>query len=110
MIDGDEPPQAIFCVNDPLAFGVMDYARFSAGLAIPGDLKVIGFDDIPEAQWLNYQLTTFRQDPALIATKVIKLLERRRSEPGHAPARERFTAPLVVRDSFKPRMRLKNGK
>ncbi|MGE0004829.1 MAG: LacI family DNA-binding transcriptional regulator [Parvibaculaceae bacterium] len=103
LLAGGKAPQAIFCVNDLLAFGVMDHARHGRGLAIPRDLKVIGFDDVPEAQWLNYRLTTFRQDPALIAQKVARLLDRRQSAPGHAPVKESFAAPLMVRDSFIPR-------
>lgn len=102
LIDGGTPPQAVFCVNDPIAFGVMDHARSVASLKIPGDLSVIGFDDVPEAASLAYRLTTFRQDPALIAAKLVALLDSRQRDPGRAPKHERFTAPLVVRDTFIP--------
>jgi DNA-binding LacI/PurR family transcriptional regulator len=95
-------PQAVFCVNDPVAFGVMDHARFEAGLAIPQDLKVIGFDDVPEASWLNYRLTTFRQDPAIIAQRVADLLDQRQAAPERVPVAIKLTAPLIPRDSFTP--------
>jgi LacI family transcriptional regulator len=43
-----EPPRAVFCANDLMAFGVLDAAR-EVGLAIPSDLAVVGFDDIEAA-------------------------------------------------------------
>ncbi|TJZ90145.1 LacI family DNA-binding transcriptional regulator [Paracoccus gahaiensis] len=54
-------PDGVFCVTDLLAFGVMDAARHRFGLRIPQDLSVIGFDDIPQAGWEAYGLTTFAQ-------------------------------------------------
>lgn len=102
LISGGAFPQAIFCVNDPIAFGVMDHAWSSAGLKIPDDLKVIGFDDVPEASWLAYRLTTFRQDPTPIAAAVVAMLDGRARDPGQPPMHERLAAPLVVRNSFIP--------
>ncbi len=58
---GDRP-EAIFCATDNLAMAVMDVARIEYGLSIPRDLQVIGFDNIPQSEWLSYQLTTFSQD------------------------------------------------
>lgn len=101
LLDRRERPQAIFCVNDLIAFGVMDHAR-QLGLAIPGDLAVIGFDDVPEAGWLAYQLTTFRQDPEAMAARAVALLDLRQREPDLPPVRERISVPLVVRASFVP--------
>jgi LacI family transcriptional regulator len=52
-----DPPQAVFCANDLMAFGVLDAAR-EAGLDIPGDLAVVGFDDIEAAAMTHPPLTT----------------------------------------------------
>lgn len=101
LLDRPERPQAIFCVNDLIAFGVMDHAR-QLGLAIPRDLAVIGFDDVPEAGWLAYQLTTFRQDPEAMAARAVALLDLRQREPDLPPVRERISVPLIVRSSFVP--------
>lgn len=101
--DGSRP-QAVFCVNDLIAFGVMDHAR-ALGLRIPGDLAVIGFDDVPEASWSAFRLTTFRQDPDAIAARAMALLDRRRDNPDVPHARECLKARLLVRDSFVPRDR-----
>jgi LacI family transcriptional regulator len=52
-----DPPRAVFCANDLMAFGVLDAAR-EAGLDIPGDLAVAGFDDIEAAAMTHPPLTT----------------------------------------------------
>lgn len=54
-------PDAIFFANDILALGGMDRLRGEFGLSIPGDISVVGFDDIPMAAWPSYDLTTIRQ-------------------------------------------------
>lgn len=53
-------PEAVFCANDIMAVAVLDAARIK-GVAVPADLAVIGFDDIPMAAWESYRLTTMRQ-------------------------------------------------
>jgi DNA-binding LacI/PurR family transcriptional regulator len=102
LLDRSDRPQAVFCVNDPIAFAVMDHARHVRGLAVPEDVAVIGFDDVPEADWHAYRLTTFRQDPDAMARCAVALLDRRQCQPALPPAREDLAAPLVVRHSFIP--------
>ena len=53
-------PTAVFCANDLLAVGVMSALR-GAGISIPNDVSVIGFDDIPLAAQMPVPLTTIRQ-------------------------------------------------
>ncbi|MGA1830961.1 LacI family DNA-binding transcriptional regulator [Rhizobium wenxiniae] len=95
-----ERPDAIFCANDLLAFGAMDVIRQEFGLTIPEDVALIGFDDVPEAAWLSYGLTTFRQDPAAIAARAVMLLDRRQQNPDEPRACERVIPQLVFRKSF----------
>ncbi len=57
----DKWPTAVFALSDLMAFGVMD-AALEAGLSVPGDLSVVGFDDINIASRLRPRLTTVRQD------------------------------------------------
>ena len=52
-----EPPTAIFCVNDLMAFAGLCAAR-DLGVSVPGRLSIIGFDDIPMAAWDVFRLTT----------------------------------------------------
>lgn len=84
LLGAGSSPQAVFCVNDLMALGLLDAARDRFGLRVPRDVSVIGFDDIPEASWDAYRLSTFRQDPEEMAAEVIRQLERRLENP-HAP-------------------------
>ncbi|MCB4771153.1 LacI family DNA-binding transcriptional regulator [Ancylobacter sp. Lp-2] len=95
-----ERPQAVFCVNDLIAFGVMDAARYRFGLRVPQDIAVIGFDDIPEASWDAYRLSTFRQDPAEIAVHTVAHLDRRLASPAAEPSTTRLKAVFVERASM----------
>src|SRR5262249_23523905 len=60
LLDLESPPTAIFASNDAMAMGAMDAVR-SRGLRIPGDLSILGFDDIPQAAQVRPALTTVRQ-------------------------------------------------
>lgn len=102
LFSGTDAPDAVYCVNDQIAFGLMDVVRHERGLSIPGDVAVIGFDDVPEAAWLSYGLTTFRQDPEALAVRAVELIGRRLAEPDLPPAYERIIPDLIVRQSFFP--------
>lgn len=60
LLEMPDPPTAIFTANDLQALGVYEAAR-QAGLRIPEDLSVIGFDDLPFTQWVGPPMTTVRQ-------------------------------------------------
>lgn len=55
-----EPPTAVVCGDDEIAVGVLAAAR-EAGVAVPGRLSVVGFDDTPQATWTTPPLTTIHQ-------------------------------------------------
>ena len=79
-------PTAIFAGNDLQAFGVYQAAR-EARLHIPEDLSVVGFDDLPVAQWVGPPLTTIRQPLAQMAVAAARLVLRlARGEPPPRPA------------------------
>lgn len=61
MMDTAHPPDAIFVGNDHMALAVMDELRFNLGVDVPGEVSVIGYDDVPMAAWPAYGLTTLRQ-------------------------------------------------
>ena len=76
LLRSPSPPEAIFCANDIPAFGVLDAAR-DLGIKVPDQLSVVGFDDIPMAQWSSYNLTTVRQPiEEMIEATLELLLER----------------------------------
>lgn len=96
--ESHEPPTAVFAQNDQMAVGVLRAAR-DAGLVPPGDLSVIGVDDIPLAAYFAPPLTTVRQDFALIGREAARLLIRAVEEP-QAP-REHLLLPgeMIIRRS-----------
>lgn len=61
LMQGSAPPDAIFCANDHMAIAVMDRLRDGLGLSIPGDVSIVGFDDVGPARWPSYGITTFSQ-------------------------------------------------
>jgi DNA-binding LacI/PurR family transcriptional regulator len=91
-------PDAIFYANDITALGGMDALRQELGLTIPGDVAVVGFDDIAMASWPSYGLTTVRQPiSAMIEATVACLVDNMRSA-GMAETHV-IDGPLVERAS-----------
>jgi DNA-binding LacI/PurR family transcriptional regulator len=76
----DRSIDGAFCVTDLLALGFLDAARSERGRRIPDDLSVVGFDDIPQAAWSAYRLTTIRQSLQAIADAVIAAIDAEGSE------------------------------
>lgn len=74
-------PDAIFCSGDLLAFGVLDALRSERRMDIPGDIGVLGFDDVPMAAWPGYNLSTIRQPVGDIVSEVVGVLGRTRARP-----------------------------
>jgi DNA-binding LacI/PurR family transcriptional regulator len=95
----DRLPDAVFCANDQIALGVMDACRFTMKLAIPGDISVVGFDDVTEAGRPGYRLTTMRQDSVDMARHAVRLLLQRLEAPGRPVTRALVVATMVVRAS-----------
>lgn len=76
LLTGPERPDAVFCATDLLALGFMDAARQQFALSIPQQLCIAGFDDIEQAGWLSYDLTTFAQPVERIALEAVSWLSR----------------------------------
>ncbi|MDI1289954.1 MAG: LacI family DNA-binding transcriptional regulator [bacterium] len=97
-----EPGSAVFASNDLMAMGLMSALR-ERGLSVPGDVSVVGFDDVPEAAYLYPPLTTIRQDFAalgeLMMQKILIALEEHEPTTSDTPMPTR----LVVRDSTSQR-------
>lgn len=75
LLDQDPRPTAIFCANDNSAMETIRVAR-ERGLAVPGDLSVIGFDNIPESALHSPPLTTVDQHIQLMGIEAVRLLIR----------------------------------
>ena len=92
---------AILCCNDSCAFGAMA-ALTEAGLSVPGDVSIVGFDDIPTAALNSVPLSTIRVESEDIgARSVSRLIERIRSQDKLATYTE-TAVKLVVRSSTGP--------
>ena len=74
--DRSRRPTAILCANDLMAIGVMRYCR-EAGIAIPGDLSLTGFDDIAGAEFLQPALSTVAQPAHDMGKAAARLLLHR---------------------------------
>lgn len=80
-------PEVVFCVNDAMALGVLDTARFTLMLRVPSDVSVVGFDDIPTGQRPAYLLSTVRQ-PFNEMTQAATLLLRHSLDEVAIPNRQ----------------------
>ncbi len=102
MLTRAERPDGVFCATDLLAFGFMDAARHQFGLSIPDQLCVAGFDDIEQASWSSFNLTTFAQPVMAIATQAVKWLATGGNEDEPEEAHSvRLKAELIWRGSIR---------
>ena len=98
LLTRKERPDAVFCATDLLACGFMDAARHQFSLSIPQQLCVVGFDDIEQASWSSYRLTTFSQPVTAIAREAVTWL----AESGIVKGKSlTMQADLVWRDTIR---------
>lgn len=95
------PPTAIFTCNDALALGVYQAAA-EAGLRIPEDLSVVGFDDLRPAQWTVPPLTTVHQPLTEMAVTAAAMAVKLAQGQPLAQTRVELPTELVVRGSTMP--------
>lgn len=94
--DGDGLPDVLMCANDELALGALEALR-AAGLAVPGDIAVTGWDDVMAARYAG--LTTVRQPMRSLGEIAARLLDRRISDPARPAVHTVLPTDLVVRRS-----------
>ncbi|MFC8847770.1 MULTISPECIES: LacI family DNA-binding transcriptional regulator [unclassified Micromonospora] len=95
-------PDAVFCFTDTLALGALR-ALHEAGLRVPGDVAIVGFDDIEDGRFSIPTLTTVAPDKERIAGLAVELLADRVNGDRHTPQRD-VSAPyrLTPRESTAP--------
>ncbi|UZP66683.1 LacI family transcriptional regulator [Desulfovibrio mangrovi] len=91
------PPTAVFCSNDYIALGAIKGAR-EAGLALPEDLSIVGFDDMPTASYMVPALTTVRQPAYQMGQRACELLLQLMEKPTK-PVQDMMDIDLVIRES-----------
>jgi DNA-binding LacI/PurR family transcriptional regulator len=101
-----ERPTAVTAFNDRCAIGFVDVVR-QAGLRVPEDVSVVGFDDITEAGYPHVALTTVRQDAERLGAETVRALADRLdgASPAAPPPAVVIRPELVVRASTAPVVR-----
>nr|WP_202625518.1 ribose operon transcriptional repressor RbsR [Cronobacter turicensis] len=93
-----EPPQAVFMGNDAMAVGAYQ-ALYQAGLRIPQDIALVGYDDIELASYMTPPLTTIHQPKDELGELAIDVLIHRMAQPELQQQRLQLTPVLMVRGS-----------
>lgn len=98
LLRGPHPPTAIFAGSDLQALGVLDAAR-QIGLRVPEELSIVGYDDLPVAQWSSPALTTVHQPLIQMAEEATRMVLRLRDGERPDNLRLDLATSLVVRQS-----------
>lgn len=96
-----ERPTAIFCENDEMAMGALQCIR-QAGLRVPQDISVAGFDDISFAAYCDPPLTTIAQPAERFGHQAVEMLLGLLDQPDLEPCHQVLPFELVVRTSTAP--------
>lgn len=91
-------PDAVFCLNDVMGLATIEAAR-AAGLGIPDDVAIIGFDDIPMADWASFRLTTVRQPVRQMAADALSLIEQQLIDRNSQGSIRIAPVRMIARDS-----------
>ena len=94
----ESTPDGIFCYNDLVAIGVLK-AAFDAGLRVPEDVRIIGFDNLKVTPFLGTPLTTVSQPVRECAGEALDMIERRSADPELPRQVKAFATELVIRKS-----------
>jgi len=97
----DQRP-GVFCPSDTCALGLLDTLRHGMGVAIPEQLSLVGYDDIPQAEWTFAKLTTVRQPVDNFARATVELLQERIKDPEAPPRSRVLEVDLVERATVGP--------
>ncbi|CAN5181087.1 LacI family DNA-binding transcriptional regulator [soil metagenome] len=93
-------PDAVFVANDHMAIAAMDVLRGELGLRVPDDVSVVGFDDVAQADWGAYRLTTVRQDVEAMTEATVDLLRQQIGDSAN-PRHLVMPCSIVLRESVR---------
>ena len=86
LMESPDRPTVVFCGNDVIAIGAINYCA-SAGITVPAEVSITGFDDLPEAAWPVFSLATVSFDLEELVRSAVELIYTRIEQP-EAPFRE----------------------
>lgn len=99
LLDSRDPlPDAIVCANDLIAVGAMGVLR-SGNIDVPGDVRIVGFDNTPLAEAMSPRLTTVQQPIDQIGREALRLLTQRTAEPDGPTRRLTLGGALIIGES-----------
>jgi len=101
LLERKKPFTAIFAHNDRIARGAT-HALYQAGFKVPEDISIIGYDDIPEAEFADPPLTTIQQPMAEVGQAATRFLIQMIEDPAITPKQVLFDTTLVIRSSCAP--------
>jgi DNA-binding LacI/PurR family transcriptional regulator len=97
-----DPAEAYFCGDDVLSVGALSAVQ-EAGLSVPGDIGLIGLNDMEMAGWQNIDLTTIRQPIAEIIDASIDLVVATIARPNRHPETRLFPCRVIERGTLRAR-------
>jgi len=97
-----KPAEAYFCGDDVLSIGALSAVQ-KHGLSVPGDIGLIGLNDMEMAGWENINLTTIRQPIRQIISSSIELIVAMLDDPDRYPEARLFPSQVVERGTLRPR-------
>lgn len=99
LVSSSDRPDALFVASDHMAFSAIDTLRGTLGLRVPEDVSVVGFDNVPQAAWGAYQLTTVEQSAETMVEATVRTLLQQLEDD--AVTRDHVVVPtrLVLRAS-----------
>ena len=103
MLAAGPPAEAWFCGDDVLSIGALS-ALADAGLAVPGDVGILGLNDMEMARWPGIDLTTVRQPIADIIAASIDLVVGSLKDPDLSPEARLLACSVVERGTLRPRV------
>jgi DNA-binding LacI/PurR family transcriptional regulator len=101
MFSQNNRPDAVFVATDHMALAVMDVLRSELNLAVPDDVSVVGYDDVPPAALKAYDLTTVRQRANVMVDETVSLIIEKIDNPASTARHIKVESPLIVRGSAK---------
>jgi DNA-binding LacI/PurR family transcriptional regulator len=101
LLSASSRPTALICLSDELALGAIDAIR-EEGLSVPGNVSVVGFDDIPSAGSASPPLTTVNQDHFEKGRAAVGLLTQQMNRTATSAAMSILESPVVIRASTGP--------
>ncbi|MFC4944336.1 LacI family DNA-binding transcriptional regulator [Pseudonocardia sp. GCM10023141] len=94
-----DPPTLVLCGNDVVALGALNAAA-ELGVAVPGDVSIAGFDDLPTSSWALVRLSTVAYDLDAMSRAAARMIVARADKPEAEPVTEVFPTRYVPRTTI----------